>query len=524
MHYNGPVVLVVMDGVGLSENTEGNAVKQAHLETLNALMAKYPTAKLGAAGKYVGVPADDMGNSEVGHNAIGTGEVVLQRSAAVEDAVNTGKIFDTRTWHDIVSRLNSNGKTLHFMGIFSDGNVHSNISHLEKMTAQAKQDGISHIRVHMLADGRDVAPQSEPKYIQRYEQFVKDLGGDMDYKIASGGGRMVITADRYENDWSMVEKGWNLSVRGEGGRQFASATEAVKTFRAENPELQDQYMPAFVVAKDGEAIGKIEDGDALIYIDFRADRALEMAMAFTYDDFPHFDRGQRPDVYFTGMTEYNEDLHVPAHTLVGSPSFKHPLAYHLAEHGIKQYAISETVKFGHITYYFNGNSHEIPTGEDEEEVQSYLEPFNTRPWMRTAEITDKLIAAIESGKYQFLRINYPGGDMVGHFGEMESTIVAMESIDLALKRIVETVNKLGGVTIITADHGNAEELIDENGAVKTAHTTNKVPCIIVDDTKNAFDYDLLIGDYGLGNIASTVSMLLGIEPDKNWLPAIISEK
>ncbi len=283
-------------------------------------------------------------------------------------------------------------------------------------------------------------------------------------------------------------------------------------------------MPPFVIAENGEAIGKIKDGDALIYIDFRADRALEMAMAFTYEDFPHFDRGNRPDVYFAGMTEYNEDLHVPAHTLVGSPSFKRPLAYHLADYGIKQYALSETVKFGHITYYFNGNSHEIPAGEVEEEVSSYLEPFNTRPWMKTAEITDKLIAAIESGEYKFLRINYPGGDMVGHFGEMEPTIVAMESVDIALKRIIDAVNKLGGVTVITADHGNAEELVDENGVAKTAHTTNKVPCIIVDETKNAHDYELMIGDYGLANVASTIAMLLGIEPAENWLPAIIKEK
>jgi 2,3-bisphosphoglycerate-independent phosphoglycerate mutase len=249
-----------------------------------------------------------------------------------------------------------------------------------------------------------------------------------------------------------------------------------------------------------------------------------MAMAFTYDDFPHFDRGHRPDVYFAGMTEYNEDLHVPEHVLVGSPVFEHPLAYHLADRGIKQYAISETVKFGHITYYFNGNSYSVPSGEDEEEVSSYLEPFNTRPWMKTAEITDKLIAAIESGKYKFLRINYPGGDMVGHFAEMEPTINAMEAIDISLKRIIEAVNKLGGVTVITADHGNAEELADADGNPKTSHTTNRVPCIFVDDTENANKYTLSKEDRGLANIASTITLLLGEEPYENWLPAIIDIK
>lgn len=522
LNYEGPVVLVVLDGVGLSDQKEGNAVKQAHLETFNRLMKDYPTAKLGAAGEYVGIPKGDMGNSEVGHNAMGAGKIVLQRSAAVENDVNTGEIFNTGTWLDIIERIRRNNSTLHFMGIFSDGNVHSNISHLEKMVAQAQKDGVEHIRVHALIDGRDVPKQSEPKYIQRFEKFVHDLG-DPDYKIASGGGRMVITCDRYENDWGMVEKGWHTHVLGEG-RQFANATEAVKTFRAENPDLHDQYMPPFVIAKDGEPIGRIVDGDAVIYFDFRADRAIEMAQAFTYNDFPYFDRIRRPDVYFAGMTEYNEDLHVPAYVLVGSPVFEHTLTEHLAAQGVRQYAISETVKFGHITYYFNGNSYHIPDGEVDEEIPSYTEPFNTRPWMRAAETTDKLIEAIESKRYDFLRVNYPGGDMVGHFAEMEPAIIAMEAIDISLKRIVETVNSLGGITIITADHGNAEELLNEDGSPKTAHTTNRVPCIFVDETENARKYRLSQSDCGLANLASTISLLLNKEPHASWLPSIIEEK
>ena len=522
LNYRGPVVLVIMDGVGLREETKGNAVKQAHLETLNRLMQEYPTAKLGAAGEYVGVPKNDMGNSEVGHNAMGAGEIVLQRSAAVENDVNTGKIFETDTWHDIIGQIHQNNSTLHFMGIFSDGNVHSNIAHLEKMMAQAQKDGVKRIRVHALIDGRDVPPHSEPKFIQRLERFVHELG-DPDYKIASGGGRMVITCDRYENDWGMVEKGWRTHVLGEG-RQFANATEAIETYRRENDNLQDQYMLPFVIAENGQPIGTINDGDAVVYIDFRADRAIEMAQAFTYDDFPHFDRIRRPNVYFAGMTEYNEDLHVPDHVLVGSPVFKHTLTQYLASKGERQYAVSETVKFGHVTYYFNGNSYEIPAGEVEEEVPSYLEPFDTRPWMKSAEITDKLLAAIESQQYDFLRINYPGGDMVGHFGDLEATITAMESIDISLKRIVEAVNNLGGITIITADHGNAEELLNADGTPKTAHTTNRVPCIFVDNTENAEKYRLTEDDCGLANLASTVAMLLGENPHEAWLPSIIEEK
>ena len=522
LNYGGPVVLVVMDGVGLRDKTEYNAVKQAHLETLNYLMDKYPTAKLGAAGEYVGIPEGDMGNSEVGHNAMGAGQIVLQRSAAVENDVNTGKIFETDTWKDIIARIHERHSTLHFMGIFSDGNVHSNMAHMEKMLAQAQKEGVERARIHVMIDGRDVPKQSEPKYIQRFEKFVHDLG-DPDYKIASGGGRMVITCDRYENDWPMVEKGWHTCVLGEG-RQFENATDAVMAYRAENPDLHDQYMPPFVIAKDGQPIGTINDGDAVIYYDFRADRAIEISQAFTYDDFDKFDRVRRPDVYFAGMTEYNEDLHVPAHVLVGSPVFGTTLTEYLATKGIKQYAISETVKFGHMTYYFNGNSYHVPDGEVDVEIPSYTEPFNTRPWMRCAEITDKLIEAIESEQYNFLRVNYPGGDMVGHFAEMEPTIAAMEAIDISLKRIIEAVNKLGGVTIITADHGNAEELADEDGMPKTSHTTNRVPCIFVDDTENANKYRLSLGDRGLANLASTIAIMLGQDPHESWLPPIIEEE
>ncbi|MCQ2570978.1 MAG: 2,3-bisphosphoglycerate-independent phosphoglycerate mutase [Candidatus Saccharibacteria bacterium] len=522
LHYDGPVVLVVLDGVGIREDTSFNAVKKAHLETYNHLIEDYPCAAIHASGKWVGIPEGDMGNSEVGHNAMGAGEIVLQRSAAVEEAIMNGKAFGEPVWQDTVKHINDNQSTLHFMGIFSDGNVHSNIAHLEKMLEQAQKDGIQRIRIHALIDGRDVPPQSEPKYIQRIEKFVENLGNP-DYRIASGGGRMVITCDRYNNDWGMVEQGWRTHVLGEG-RQFASATEAVETYRAEKPGLQDQYMPAFVVAENGQAIGTINDGDAVIYLDFRADRAIEITQAFTYDDFEFFDRVRRPNVRFVGMTEYNEDLHVPQYTLVQTPEFKHSLAKYLSGAGFRQYAISETVKFGHITYYFNGNSYDKIPGEVEEEVASYKEPFNTRPWMKSAEITDKLVAAIESGEYDFLRVNYPGGDMVGHFGELEPTIIAMESIDVCLKRIVEAVNKLGGITIITADHGNAEELIDEHGSPKTSHTTNKIPFALVDETDNRNQYQIKQGEFGLANVASTIADLLGVEPDEAWLPSIIEIK
>ncbi|MDR3297814.1 MAG: 2,3-bisphosphoglycerate-independent phosphoglycerate mutase [Candidatus Nomurabacteria bacterium] len=522
LHYKGPVVLVVMDGVGLSDRVEGNAVKAARLDVLNGLMRKYPMAKLGASGKYVGIPDKDMGNSEVGHNAMGAGEIVAQSTKAVDEAIIGGRAFGEPVWQNAIKNVKEHNSTLHFMGIFSDGNVHSNISHLEAMMAQAQKEGVARIRVHILVDGRDVPPQSEPKYIRRFEEFVKSLGSP-DYRIASGGGRMLMTADRYENDWGMVEKGWQTSVLGEG-RQFANAEDAVMEYRRENPGLQDQYMPPFVIADGGEPIGTINDGDSVIYMDFRADRAIEISVAFTYEDFPYFDRGRRPEIYFAGMTEYNSDTHVPALTIVQSPEFQHPLPEYLASQGVKQYAISETVKFGHITYYFNGNSYDAPEGETDVDVPSDTEPFDTRPWMKSAEITDKLVEAILGGEYGFMRVNYPNGDMVGHFSEMEPTVIALEALDLAIGRVVEATRKMGGMVVITADHGNAEELLDADGVPKTAHTTNPVPCIFVDDTENAQKYELAEGDLGLANIASTVALLLGKEPLEAWLTPIIKIK
>lgn len=520
--YKGPVVLVVMDGVGLSDRSEGNALEQAHLETLSMMMEKYPFARLGASGHYVGIPDGDMGNSEVGHNAMGAGEIIPQGTKLVDEAIMGGRAFGESTWENAIKNVKDHNSTLHFMGIFSDGNVHSNIVHLEKMLEQAHKEGVKRVRLHILVDGRDVPPQSEPKYIRRIEQFVRNLG-EPDYRIASGGGRMEITADRYENDWGMVERGWRTHVLGEG-RQFPDAETAVRTFREEDPEVQDQYMPPFVIADDGQPIGAINDGDSVIYVDFRADRAIEISMAFTYDDFPYFDRVRRPQVYFAGMNEYNSDTHVPALTIVKPPEFKHPLPQYLSEHGVKQYAISETVKFGHITYYFNGNSYDVPPGEVDEEIDSDTEPFNTRPWMKSAEITDKVLAAIESGEYQFVRVNYPNGDMVGHFGEMEPTIAALEAVDIALGRIYEAVSEAGGMMIVTSDHGNAEELTDEQGGMKTAHTSNKVPCILVDDTENRAKWELATGDFGLANLTSTIALLLGVEPDGAWLPGVIVVK
>ena len=530
LSYDGPIVLAVLDGVGLAADGPGNAVSKARTPFLGKASTEYPHVALNASGEAVGLISGQMGNSEVGHNTMGAGRAIKQGIAKIEEAFLTGEVFNSTAWKGAISRILSENnresevKTLHFAGIFSDGGVHSHISHLEQMVQQAYNEGIRRMRVHAIFDGRDVLPQSEPKYIQRFETFVSKFS-DADIKIASGGGRMTTVSDRYENDWNMVARGWDMMMNGEAEYYFKSPEEAITILRRINPEVQDQDLPAFVIVDDDEKpVGKIEEGDALIYFDFRADRAIEIAMAFTYWDFPYFNRGNYSpnDVYFVGMTEYNSDTHVPEHRLVEPVVVDETLNKFLGERKISELAVSETVKFGHITYYFNGNSYEKAPEEDYIRIDSYDGSFETRPWMRTAEITDAVIDNME--KYKFIRLNYPGGDMVGHTADINATIIAMEAIDLSLARIAKKLDELGGCLVVVADHGNAEELLDENGAKKTSHTNNRVPCIIYDNTINRNKYTLVnIEDPGISSIAATMAVLLGQNDyPESWDRSLIS--
>ena len=527
LHFDGPIVLVVMDGVGIAPDGPGNAVSLAHTEFLDKVSKDYLNIPLRASGEAVGILPGDMGNSEVGHNALGSGQIIKQGIAGVEDAFSSGKIWDSTAWQKVVDNVLKNHSTLHFSGIFSDGNVHSSIAHLEKMIIMANAQKVEKIRIHLVFDGRDVPPQSEPRYIVRLETFLKpfNLQG-RDYKIASGAGRMVAVADRYENDWEMVKKGWDM-FHGSAENQFHSATEAIESFRAHDPKIQDQYLPPFIVVDaQNHPVGPVEKGDSFIYYDFRADRAIEIAQAFTYIDFPYFDRGNYSpdDVIFAGMTEYNSDTHVPEFQLVPPVQIHDPLNQFLGRNGVSQLAVSETVKFGHITYYFNGNSYDKAEKEDHIKIDSDTLPFDTRPWMKSAEITDVVLDNLD--KYQFIRLNFPGGDMVGHFGEIEPTITAMEAIDIQLQRLAQKVDELGGMMIITADHGNAEELLDEKNKPKTSHTTNKVPCIFYDNTKNREKYIINdIKDAGLSNVAATITTLLSLKnPPASWRKPLIVVK
>ncbi|MBR6940809.1 MAG: 2,3-bisphosphoglycerate-independent phosphoglycerate mutase [Clostridia bacterium] len=518
------VVLIVMDGVGFSKTGLGDAVTLANTPTLDKLLKERPNTRLKAHGDAVGLPTDeDMGNSEVGHNALGCGQIYSQGAKLVNESILSGKIYESDAWKEVASNCISKGSALHFIGLLSDGNVHSNISHLFSMLEKSKECGIKSVHVHILLDGRDVPATSALTYVDALEEKLASLNdGTFSADIASGGGRMKITMDRYQADWNMVKLGWDAHVRGLG-RQFASAKEAIETYRSEIDGVIDQDLPAFIIAKDGKPVGTINDGDSVILYNFRGDRALELSMAFDYDDFDKFDRGPKPDVVYAGMLQYDGDLKLPARYLVNPPEIKDTLSELLVSHGMTQFAVSETQKYGHVTYFWNGNR----SGKFSDELETFMEipsdnvSFDERPWMKSAEITDAVIDAMKSGKYDFIRCNYPNGDMVGHTGSLDATITAVASVDLGIARVLKVADELGITVLITADHGNADEMLEKNKKgevqVRTAHSLNPVPFIIYSDK----EYTIKDGKYGLANVAPTVAALFGLKPFDSWEESMI---
>ncbi len=533
----GPVVLVIMDGVGFGKYKDGDAVAAAYTKNLDKFYQIAPWTKLKAHGLAVGLPSDaDMGNSEVGHNAMGCGRVFAQGAKLVANSIESGSMYQGDTWKKLVENVKAKNTTLHFIGLLSDGNVHSHIDNLKAMIIEAKKEGVKKVRVHALLDGRDVGEMSALDYFDPFADFLKALSSDgsFDAKIASGGGRMVITMDRYNANWDMVKKGWYTHVLGEG-RLFDSAHDAIVTLREETGAI-DQDIPPFVVAENGKPVGTIEDGDSVILFNFRGDRALEITKAFEAENLTEFDRKRKPDVEYAGMMEYDGDLHIPHQYLVSPPAIDRTMAEYLCASGVKQFSISETQKFGHVTYFFNGNK----SGKFDDKLEEYYEvpsdkvPYEQRPWMKCAEITDKVIEEIESGKWDFIKLNYPNGDMVGHTGVFEAVVCSMEAMDLQLGRLKEAIDKVGGIMVITADHGNADDMYEhaKDGSVKlkdngdakskTSHSLNPVPCIVYDPCYNNEYSKELNSGLGISSIAATCMTLLGFVPPEDYDKSIVN--
>ncbi|MGQ4807270.1 2,3-bisphosphoglycerate-independent phosphoglycerate mutase [Candidatus Entotheonellaceae bacterium PAL068K] len=532
------VLVVVMDGVGAREERFGNAVRLAWTPAMDWLKQHGLYTTLQAHGMAVGLPSeDDIGNSEVGHNTLGAGRIFDQGAKLVNHAMALGRVFAGQTWRDLLSYVSTHTGTLHILGLLSDGNVHSHEQHLHQMLRRAKQDGMKKVRVHVLFDGRDVGGKSAEIYIERLAEVMHQLRSpDFDVAAASGGGRMRITMDRYEADWGMVERGWRVHVLGEG-RSFPSLQAALQTFR-QDAELTDQYLPEFVIAdQHGKAVGPIHDGDGVIFSNFRGDRAIEMSRAFCEPDLPYFDRVRTPEVYYAGMMQYDGDLKIPPHYLVSPPHIDHTLSEYLIERQLQQFACSETQKFGHVTYFWNGNRSDYfdPSVEEYLEIPSDVGiGFDQRPWMKAGEITEATIARMQAGRFDFGRINFANGDMVGHTGDLEASVVAVSTIDLMLRKLIHAADQTRTVLMVTADHGNCDEMFDvqHNGnenwqsidvqlTPKTAHTLSPVPFYLY-DPEGVDRYRVRQGTtFTLANIASTVLDLLGLDPCALYEPSII---
>ena len=535
----GPIVTIVMDGYGVPKTNVGSAIAAARKPTLDRLFAHYSNITLRAHGTAVGMPSDDdMGNSEVGHNAIGAGQVYSQGASLVADAIASGALWQGEAWQQIIAGAKAANATLHFLGLFSDGNVHSHIDHLKAMIMRAKEEGVKTVRVHALLDGRDVPETSALDYVEPFESFLMTTNNsDFDAQIASGGGRMNITMDRYDANWSMVEKGWHTHVLGEGDA-FPSASAAIQGLREKFPGTIDQDLPPFVIAKNGAPIGTIKDGDAVVFFNFRGDRAIEITRAFEEDgSFDKFERVRRPKVTYAGMLQYDGDLKLPRRFLVNPPAILDTSGEWFAKSGITQFACSETQKFGHVTYFWNGNRSGKFDGETYQEVLSDVVPFEQRPWMKAAQIADAMIEALKSGQYRTLRCNFANGDMVGHTGNFRAATMAIEALDLALARLLPAIDAVGGVALITADHGNADEMYeidkktkqpaqnkDGSFKAKTAHTLNPVPLILYDNVTGGKLALKAVPAAGLSNLAATTANLLGLEKHAKWDESLLEIK
>jgi 2,3-bisphosphoglycerate-independent phosphoglycerate mutase len=539
----GQLLLVILDGVGLyrghDQGYDGNAFDLAATPNLDRLFHDAPVfMKLKAHGVAVGLPSDrDMGNSEVGHNAIGAGRIFEQGAQLVQQAIADGSLFEGDVWRRMVGRVLDKRSTFHLIGLLSDGNVHSHIDHLAALLRRLAADGVARIRIHALADGRDVDPVSFDRYLEQLAEVLDEMARNgVNAAVASGGGRMRITMDRYNADWDMVRRGWETHVRG-AGREFENTAEAVEVLRRENPGITDQDLPPFVIVdEDGDPLGTINDGDSVVFFNFRGDRAIEISRAFTEPDLDLFDRGKLPDVLYAGMMEYDGDLKIPPLYLLDPPAISHTVSEYLVHNGVSQLAVAETQKFGHVTYFWNGNNSKPFDGELEDwvEVPSDEGPFDTAPEMKAREVTAVVIEDLGNRAHRFIRVNLANGDMVGHTGSLTASIEAMEVVDECVGRLEEAVCAAGATMILTADHGNVDMMFAVDSAtgdvkrdpagnpiIKTSHTLSPVPWCIVGPEADEFRANPEVVEPGLGNIAATILLVLGFEPPADYLPPLV---
>ena len=532
----GPLIHVVLDGWGVGAADETNAVNKANLPVMSRLIRGCPYTQLWTHGKYVGLPNEkDMGGSEVGHMTMGAGMVMEQGPTLIQNLLQSGEFFENPVLSRIIQNCVERDTPLHLLGLLSNGNIHSHVDHTEAIIRHAFQSGIRRCYLHALLDGRDVGVQSALDFTEPFEKLFSELKGQrpgIDYAFASGGGREVITMDR-DNNWEKIETGWQIHVHGQSENQFPSIRDAIEHFRKQNPEIIDQDIPGFVIIRNGEAVGRIEDQHALIFTNFRGDRATEFSQAVLADDFPYFERYRCPEVLFAGMTQYDQDNQIPPDYLVGTPVVEEPFGKRILELGLKQFRLSETQKFAHVTFFYNGGYREPldPLQENYHFIASDKIPsFAERPAMKAPGISKKAVEFINSGEYQYGLINFANADMVGHTGDFQATVRAVEAVDVALDNIVRAIDAVNGLLVITADHGNADEMLisNQNGTleISTKHSLNPVPFLIYDPLYNG---DYRLKPFGqnynnnLSNIAATNFLLLGQAVPDDLAPSLFAD-
>lgn len=495
-------VLCVMDGLGYCERTSGNAVTMAGMPNLTKAQQTHLSTLIRASGHEVGLDsAKDAGNSEVGHNAMGAGVTIKQGLSLLNDAFATGKIFKSAVWQKI-----STFPKLNIIILCSNGRVHSNIEHLFQVVEQCKKQNLP-FSVIAITDGRDVSPRSAAEFLTQVPN------------LAVIGGRGQIFMDRYQAQTEMLTKAFEVCV--EGKAPVINDWRAyLEEFYQANPSLSDEQVPPAIIDPNN----LIKNGEAILLLNYRGDRAVETARMFDKGDYVTAEQFEQiKDCYFAGILQYDAEMNLPANYLCEPPVINNTLTSWLCEHGARQYTVTETVKFGHMTYFFNGNK----SAPIDPALETWLEIpsdklnnlYDKAPKMQAEPITDKLIAAIQSGDYDFLKCNLPNPDMVGHTGNFDAAVIACQTVDDCVGRLYDVCREQGVNLIITADHGNAEEMQDESGKTKTSHTNNLVPLIVC--PFGTPDVTLQDGEFGLTNIAATVCDLMGVPANPLFNPSMV---
>jgi len=505
------VCLLILDGIGKNTETHGNAVTLAPMKNYENIRKNYPTVLVKANGLEVGLSSDkDAGNSEVGHNAIGSGKTIEQGVALIDKQINKPETYAHPVLQQAIKNT-QNGKKLHLIGLVSNGRVHSDIAHLFTILDNLEKQNTKSIKIHALLDGRDVAPQSALVFIKELEDKISQ---NKNAELVTAAGRNKLVMDRYETNLDLIKNAYDVYVQGNAPFTNDIYTEISKIYK-ENPNITDENILPFIINKTGN----IENGDGVILFNFRGDRAIEICELF--DNFKYVDESKDTlnKCLFIGLMQYDAEANLPKNFLINPPQIENTLTELLCSHNIKQYSITETVKFGHLTYFFNGNRREPfnKNLETWEEIKSWPNPIKD-PKMQAQKITDKLIEEIKSGNYIFYKANIPNGDMVGHSGNLNDTIIACREVDTQIQRIYEACKQTNTTLIITADHGNAEEMLTKDNTPVTKHTANLVWFTLISNKQHR-----LQEGFGLTNIASTICDLLEIKPHPSFNPSIITK-